>query len=541
LERLVGKRLTDEVLEDVLVRLGISPEGFDDDKVTVETLANRPDYLSETGIARSIACMLGVRKGLRSYEARKPQFKVVVQKSVGKVRPKTACAVVTGITFTDEKIKEVVQMQEKLHQTYCRNRRKAAIGVYPLEKIAWPVSYEARVPSEIRFTPLESSREMTATQILSTHPAGQDYGNLLQGLDKFPIFIDANNNVLSMPPIINSEMTGRVTPGTTDVFIECSGFDQGVLDKLLNIIVCSLADEGGTIHSVDVEYGASKRITPDLKNASVPFSIDDVNRRLGLSLKETEVKQALAKVGIGYSARKAIVPPYRVDILHAVDIAEEIMLAVGMDNIQPLPSPVSLVAVADRCQEFKSRVASLLVGLGLLEISTYHLDSLENQTSRTNLKKPVIQLINKTNKEYSVLRASMVPSLLNVLRANKHRDYPQKIFCVGTVFGKDPKADTGISETSSLGIAISHMRADYTDARQHVEYLLRLLGIGFTLSEAEDAWAIEGRVAVLSVGKRPIATLGEVHPQVMQNWGLDMPTVVVELDLDALFDAVNER
>jgi phenylalanyl-tRNA synthetase beta chain len=539
LERLVGKKLTHEVLEQTLTQLGISLEGIEGDLVTVETLANRPDYLSEAGVGRAMAALLGTRTGLHHYDAKKAQYRVVVNKNLSKVRPKTACAVVRGVVFDDVKIRELIQMQEKLHQTYCRNRRKAAIGIYPLERIVWPVRFEARAPSDIKFTPLEASREMTATQILSTLPAGQAYGHLLQNLDKYPLFIDANDNVLSMPPIINSEMTGRVTESTRDVFIECSGFDQDVLDKLLNIIVCSLADQGGQVVCVEVDYAGSKHVTPDLRPESMPFSIDNVNRRLGLSLKESDVRRALAKAGLGCGPRKALIPPYRTDIMHEVDVAEEVMIGIGMDNITPLPSPVSTTGMENPRQQFKGRIAALLTGLGMLEVSTYHLDSLDNQTTHVNQKKPPIALLNKTNREYGVLRQAMLPSLLHVLRSNKHRDYPQKLFCVGTVFHKDAAAETGIRETMTLGVALSHMRADYTEARQVVEYVMRLLGLDFTVGESDEPWAIEGRVASVTAGKKRIATLGEVHPEVMQQWSLETPVAVIELDLDALFDVVN--
>ena len=104
---------------------------------------------------------------------------------------------------------------------------------------------------------------MDGLQILSKHPKGRDYAHLLEGKKLFPYFIDAQNNILSMPPIINSHQTGKISESTKDVFIECSGFDYQTLKTCLNIIVTALADMGGQIYSLELDYGV-KKTTSDL-------------------------------------------------------------------------------------------------------------------------------------------------------------------------------------------------------------------------------------------------------------------------------------
>ena len=171
-----------------------------------------------------------------SSASKSTENKVIIEKSVKKVRPFTSCAIVKGIRFDDNTINEVIDIQEKLHGSYGRNRKKLAIGIYPLEEIKLPIRFLARKPEEIKFQPLESEKEMSAAEILEKHPAGKEYSPLLAGKIKFPLFIDGKKQILSMPPIINSELTGKISEKTREVFIECSGFDFEILEKCLNII-----------------------------------------------------------------------------------------------------------------------------------------------------------------------------------------------------------------------------------------------------------------------------------------------------------------
>jgi phenylalanyl-tRNA synthetase beta chain len=202
-DKLIGKKLSDDKLKERISFLGTDLENLDAKEIHVEIFPNRPDMLSEQGFSRALSSFIGTKPGLKKYSVKKSNHKVIVEESVKEVRPYTACAIVKNLKFDHEKIKEIIQIQEKLHITYGRNRKKCAIGVYPFEKIKTPIRFIAKKPQEIKFQPLESKKELTGLQILSQHPTGRDYGHLLEGKDKFPIFVDANDNVLSMPPIIN--------------------------------------------------------------------------------------------------------------------------------------------------------------------------------------------------------------------------------------------------------------------------------------------------------------------------------------------------
>ncbi len=540
-ERLMGKTLPLDRLKDRISMLGTDLEAVEGDAIRVEIFPNRPDMLSEAGFARALGAFIAAKPGLRPYAAKPSRYEVLVEPSVQKVRPYTACAVVTGLTFTDERIREMIQLQEKLHTTFCRDRKKAAIGIYPMEKIAWPVRYLAADPKSVSFVPLESGRKMTGLQVLSQHPAGRAYAHLLEGKGKFPFFIDAKNEVLSMPPIINSHLTGRVTEKTADVFIETSGFDIVSQGQLLNIIVTAFADMGGTVHRVKVRYpaGYAKRllVTPDLSLRRMGLSRDYVNRLLGLSLTEKEIAALLALMGFGFAKGVALIPAYRADILHPIDLVEDVAIAYGYENFLPELPNVSTVGEAAPFSVFQERVASLMAGLGLLETHTYHISSKDVQCDRMGLQLELVELDTSANAEFSVMRASMLPSLLSVLEKNRRHEYPQRLFEMGTVFVPDAGAgtDTGVREETRLAIVCAHQRASLTEARQLLDSLLSHLSLAANVSPAEHPSFIPGRAGSVSALGAELGTLGELHPQTLAAFGIGQPTAGFDISLTALF------
>src|SRR3989338_6483325 len=249
-EQYAGKKLPLELLKDRIGLLGTDLEGIENNTITVEVFPNRPDMLSVQGFARAFSSFIGHKPGLREYHAIPSREKVIIEKPVSTVRPYTSCAIVRGIRYNDEKIRELIDIQEKLHITYGRNRKKIAIGIYPFEKIKTPIRFTAKKPEDILFRPLGADRKMSARDALKHHPAGLQYGHLLDGQKLFPVFLDANDEVLSVPPIINSHETGRITEETKEVFIECSGFDYGLLSACLNMIMAAMADMGGKTFSM---------------------------------------------------------------------------------------------------------------------------------------------------------------------------------------------------------------------------------------------------------------------------------------------------
>ena len=538
-EKLVGKKLPIEKLKERISMLGTDLEGIEGNEIQVEVFPNRPDMLSEQGFARALSSFIGVKTGLRKYDVKKSGEKIIIDKSVT-MRPYTACALVKNITFTDEKIKEIMQIQEKLATTHGRNRRKSAYGIYPSDSINFPVHYIAKKPKDVKFKPLGLNKEIVASEVITKHPKGKEYAYLTEGWEKYPFFIDSKDNVMCMLPFTNSEDTGKVDENTKNVFIECSGVDLENVKIALNIFTTMLADMGGEIYSIDIVYPDKTITTPDLTPKKMKIDIDYVNKRLGLSLKEVEMKKLLGNMGYGYEKGSALVPAYRADILHPMDLVEDIAIAYGYENFNEEIPKVSTIGQEDKFEVFKRRVAYILTGLGLIETCSYHLINNDDQTKKMEMKLDCVKLSNPTTEEYNTLRQWMIPCLMNVFKNNKHYEYPQKIFDMGVVFKKNNKTETNAEEFTRIAVATSHNNAEYTEVKQVIDYLFRMLEVEYKIEDYEHESFIPGRVGRVIVNNKKIALIGEVQPKVLENFELNMPVACFELNLTELFNIINK-
>ena len=531
-EKLVGKKLPLEALKDRISMLGTDLDHIEGNEIRVEVFPNRPDMLSEQGFARAFASFIGTKPGLRKYTVKKSGMTVTVDKNVT-MRPYTACAIVKNLALTDEHIRELMQIQEKLATTHGRNRKRSAYGIYPLDSITFPLRYTAKDPKKVTFRPLGFDRAVTASDIMEHHPKGQQYRHITKGWKLYPFFIDANDRVMSMLPFTNSHDTGKVDTRTRDVFIECSGTDLENVRIALNIITTALADMGGDVHSVDVKYHDDAITTPDLSPRTITLDKDYANRLLGLNLTDHQITIALERMGYTYSNGKALVPAYRADILHQIDLVEDIAIAHGYENFAEDIPNVSTIAKESPRAILHRKLADILTGLGLLEIHTYHLSNNTIQNERMNAKRKLITLQSSVSEDYTCLRAWILPHLVETLSHNKHHEYPQNLYTIGTVFSHG-STETGIAEEDHLGIALCHDRADYTHIRQTVEYLLLRTGHTATFTPVKDPSYIPGRAAHIIVNNTVVGTIGELHPQVLENFKLELPAAAAELSL-ALF------
>ncbi len=537
----IGLKLDDDVLRQKISMMGTDPEEIKDNEITVEIFPNRPDMLSGYSIVRAFKQFLGKDIGLIKYTAKEPKkdYKVIVDKSVKQVRPFTACAIIKNLKLNDLKIKEIIQLQEKLHLTFGRDRKKLAIGIYPLEKIKLPIHYKALAPDKIKFLPLESNREMTGTQILRQHPAGIKYADLLKDAKVYPIFIDSKDQILSMPPIINSELTGRVTEKTKEVFIECSGFDFNVLEKCLHIIVTVMADMGGEIYQMQVE----DKVTPSLKTETINLDIRYVKHVLGVNFKSADAKEALEKMGHGVHTRinslEVEIPCYRADILGKVDLVEDLAIGYGYDNFEPTIPDVASTSKELDINVFQRKLRKLLAGFGLLEIKNYEIINSESQTKLINNKEKPIMLLSSVSSEYNSLRTSLAASMLGTLKFNLKNEQEAALFEIGTTFHHDSKQETNIREEEKLGIIISNKNANFTTAKRILTTLMKELNTEFELRELKDGLFIEGRTGEIIIKNKVLGTIGEIAPQVLTNLELKNPCAFIELDLDELLKIIS--
>ncbi|MBR9692390.1 phenylalanine--tRNA ligase subunit beta [Candidatus Woesearchaeota archaeon] len=532
-------KLSDAELKDRISMLGTDLEGIEGDEISVEIFPNRPDLLSQQGFGRALASFIGVKPGLKEYKVKKSGKQCIVDKSVAHCRPYTACAIVTDLKITEEKLKEIIMIQEKLHITFCRNRKKAAIGIYPMEHITFPIHFKGYEPSKIKFQPLEARGEMTAEQILENHPKGKDYAFLMKGLNRYACFEDAKGNILSLTPIINSHLTGKISESTKDIFIECSGFDQRILDECLAMIVTSLGDMGGTIQSMELVYPNKKLTTPNLTPKKMPMDRKYINDLLGTYLSDKEMGALLERMGFGYSKGDVLIPAYRTDILHQVDLAEDVAIAYGYENITEVIPQVATVADEDPFEEFCEKVRRLLVGHSLLEAKNYGLINHDAQTTKMRLEMDTVNVMHPVSLDYDSLRAWVTPSLIETLQRNKQYEYPQSFFEIGRVFSKG-KTETGVKEQVRVSVVLCGEKADYTAIRQVLDDLLDKLNLRKDYKAAEHNSFIPGRVARVSVDGEGVAYIGEVHPEVLANFEITMPVAAFELNLTELHKKIED-
>ncbi len=516
----LGVKLSDEKLADRISMLGTDLEEIKGDEIHVEIFPNRPDLLSQAGFNRAFKSFIGEETGLKDYKVEKGTTKVIIDQSTKECRPYTACAVVRNLSLDKKKLEQIIQIQEKLHVTFGRNRKRAAIGMYPMEHISTPITFKGMSPEDIRFTPLDG-KEMTAKQILQEHKKGKEYAHLLKGLDKYACFVDVNNNIMSLTPIINSQHVGCVTTSTKDIFIECSGHDFRILNQCLNMIVTAFADMGATIESCELEYQhKNKQRTPNVEPTEWKVDREYINKKLGLELEEKEFKQLFEKMGYGYEKDKVLVPCYRADIMHQADFAEDIAIAYGYENFKPQIPTTATIGEESRESIVTNKIREVMIGHGLVEVKNYHLisESLQQLTTTKYQK-----LSNSISKEFDTLRSDVLVSLLSTIAKNKSHEYPQKIFEIGTVFCNEEK--------TQLAILLCGEKEDYTSIRQTVDSLFTAMGIKAEFEASTQEAFFPGRTATMSLGKKRIGHLGELSPATLEKLTIEIPCAAAVIDV----------
>ncbi|MBC7120563.1 MAG: phenylalanine--tRNA ligase subunit beta [Candidatus Methanosuratus sp.] len=532
---LIGKDLSVSELEDLLTAVKCELE-TSNEEVVVEVTSDRPDLFSAEGVSRAIRNYLGIGSLYSFGKYPALPIDLIVSESVSSIRPLIVSAAVRGVSLNNEALRQLMQLQEKLHNTYGSNRRKASIGVYDLDKILPPIVYEARPPEEIRFTPLEHTAELDGREILELTPKGKEYGNIISKSQNYPVLIDSRGKVLSMPPIINSEDT-KVSETTTNLFIDVTGLEMRPISICLNIMITSALERGGSLQYVDVRYKDRRLRTPIFAEHFQEVSLSKAREVLGLDLSISDITSLLKRMGywtetIGDEVVRAKIPPYRVDILHEVDLIEDIMMAYGLNRVQPTFPRVHTIGKPLTGSRLRARIRDLMIGMGFVEVTTYVLSNCEMMVNKPQLpKRPFVEVVKPVSSEYTVLRDRLLPKLLDFMSANIHVEYPQKIFEYGSVV----VIENGTPKMSNhLGVVASGDRVGFEEIQAVAFSLFKNLSGNVELTKASSTLFIDGRIASICVNGTEIGILGEVHPQVLVNFALSNPAVAMEIDFSKL-------
>lgn len=541
IEKMMGifNLLSIEEIINKLPYVGLDIEGIDREYVRIEYNPNRPDFSFDYGIARALKGILGMEKGIPSFKITKSdRFKIILNGRISS-RPHIAAFIAKSDRIDEDTIKQIIAMQEDLHNGLGRNRRKASIGVHDLQTIKFPIMYKKISNPQYSFVPLNSNKKMTVEEVIDNTEQGKNYSQLVQKLE-FPIIEDSDGETVSFPPIINSEKT-KLNSKTKNLLIEVTGTNKNTVEDIIAIMASNLYEAKFEIHNAIIL--ANEELSyPNLQNYTMAVDIDYINNILGLSLTKDEIIKCIEKsrISVIETDDKVLIcniPRYRIDITKEIDLVEEVLLGFGVENL--LPSYPSSNKTGNKNQQTKllDKIRMTLIGLGLTEVINYSLTDLQTQykNMQRELDKDVISVINPKSIEYEILRESILPSILFTLSHNIHSSYPQNFFEIGKVFNLTDTVD----ERLSLGIVLSDSFTNFNSIKTIAQSLFETwIGKEITTIQSDHTIFISGRGAEIYIDNHKIGKIGEIDPNIIEAFKIRVPISALEIDLSSAISMV---
>ena len=516
-ERATGLK-KDKIIEGLTAMGAPCEENKTAGKIMVELTPNRPDWFAFEGLVRSLRSYYFGEA--REYKAKKGGYAVCVDKSVGKIRPFTACAVVKGLVLDDERIANIVQVQEKLNATLGRWVKKFGMGLYPLDRIKFPLAYTTMKPDDIRYQPLNYPHEAGAREILEKHEKGQAYGKIIKDFERWPVYMDSGNEIMALVPIVNSEKTGKVEIETRDIFIEVTGTEEPAINAALNILVSMFADMGGQIYSVDVEYPDRKITTPDLSGKRMAVDFEKAGRILGIGMDKRKAGPLLQKMGYALHGSSVAVPPYRADIIGEIDIIEDIAIAYGYNNFEP--SVPGFFTPGSTVRDLEAE-HDIMRGMGFLEITTFILTN-QDKVAGIGYPQEMIRIDNPSGEEFTCIRPTLIVDMLNTFAINKTKGLPQKFYEAGVVY------ENGVMK-KKLCFGIVDKKLEFSEARGYLQTMMNGIGVDFELVKTENKVFGADEAGDIVVDGKVNGVFGRVSPEVLSRFRVDFEAFVCEIDV----------
>lgn len=553
LEGLAGISFSLEEIEHHLQLVKGEFKGYDPatDELRVELSdSNRPDLWCTEGIARQIKGKLKGEWNDYSFFHQKGQGveqsdgQIIVSEGMKEIRPFVGGFTAIGVTVDDEMLVQLIQTQEKVSEIFGSKRRRISIGIYNLSNMKFPVYYNPVSPEETAFIPLGFEEKMTLKQILEEHPKGQAYSVILKGLSAYPLLVDSKGGVLSFPPIINSREVGEVKAGDTELFVEVTGLDQRLVTLVLNILAVNLHDRGAnigvveTIYPYETEFGKSVAIPYDYSGS---FSLNHtaIQKALGEDISTDDVAKLLVEYGYSVEHEADMLnvtpPPYRDDIMHQIDVCEDIAISRGYNTFTPVMPSVMTVGGLTDIEMFTDLVRGHLIGSGYQEIISNILTSREDILDKMCMEEgPVVEVDNVMSANYSVIRHWLVPSLMRIEAESIKSFFPHRIFETGEAAITDLSENLSSKTLMKCAVLLSHPSANFSEIHSVLEILMYYLQIEYRLVAGEHQSFIAGRMGYVYAGDEVVGLIGEIHPEVLERWDIHIPCSTFEVDLDRL-------
>lgn len=532
---LLGRRFTNQDLDLVKGEITDYDESQDQLKLELKD-TNRPDLWCTEGIAREI----GTKK---EYDFTKLSAcsETFADKNLEKVRPFIATFSARNIRLDEALFLELLETQERLAELFGRKRDIIAIGLHNLNTIDFPIYYKTAAPKEISFVPLAVEEEMTLDEILERHPKGQTYSYTLRGQARYPVILDSKNMLLSFPPIINGRDT-ELKPGDENLFVDITGKDLDSVILTANILAANFCDRGAqiepskVIYPYDTQYG-NEITTPFDIVKPLKISPHEFEKFLGESFDQKTITEKLLEAGYRIEGDKAFPPLYRNDCMDSFDMIEDFAIRIGYHNFKPEPPTGYTIGGTTPIRVFADTLREIIIGCGFEEIMSNVLTSRDELFSKTMLpNEDLIEVENVMSLSYSVLRHSMIPNLLEVEASSSKARYPHKIFELGEVVIYNPDENLGAKTLLKLAASISHALANFSELHSYLDFLFSQLGLLYNFNPVNHPSFIEGRVGEILVNDKKLGIIGEIHPQVLENWGIKTPLSLFELDINALYE-----
>ena len=559
LRRLTGKEdKSDDQLKQDLFGLGLEYEGeTEEGLMQLEFGPDRLDRLSVEGVARSLRYHYGDDRGVYVPKTNDPDWTIEVDESVPEERPYVTGAVVRGANLSEEGLDSIIQLQEKLHATMGRKRVKGAIGIHDLtmlkgemlgEEGGNSITYKGISPDEDTFVALDSDRELTPGQVLDDHPTGRKYADVVADYERLPAIYD-ELGMFSFPPVINGRRT-EVSTDSRDLFVELTGTDQWTIDHMCNIICYALDARGATIEQVEVEYPDGTAVKPDFEVRTKTVTHERIETMLGIDLDERETIDLFERSGLDAKlddeadepAYEVSIPPYRVDVLHPVDLVDDVGRAYGFNDLVPRYPDVGTVGGRHERSQLEDAARRSLVGLGFEDLLNFHMISAEENSERMGVEAgsdvvgggDPVEITEPYSEDYTQLRSWALPSLMMVLENNTHRAYPQDLAEIGLAAERDESENTNVAEHRSVAGVLARHDATYEDAKGRLQALCRDFDVELETPATEHPSFIPGRVAAVVIEGEEVGVVGEMHPKVLVEHDLELPVAAFEFRLDAL-------
>ncbi|MBN2381944.1 phenylalanine--tRNA ligase subunit beta [bacterium] len=505
---------------------------------------NRPDLWSLEGLARQIRVKLTgslTRYNFFEQGRQDESHRIIVSSELEGIRPYIGAFAAHGPAVTEHMLVQLIQTQEKLSENFGRSRKTLSIGIYEYDLVHFPVQYQAVDPKTTSFIPLGFDQELTLDRILEEHPKGREYAAILQGLSRYPYFVDHDDRVLSFPPIINSRRSGEIKPGEQHLFIEATGNDIHAVALGLNIFACNLADQGYEILPMITEYPyttplGQKVVNPYPYKQKLVCPLATFTQALGTVYSPETICRLLREYGIETILQEqnieCVLPPYRADYLHPMDLIEDFAMSLGYNEFEPIMPVDFTVGRLTIQEEFSDKVRHLLIGYGFEEIiSNILISRVELADLMATPDNPLVEVANPMSLAHATLRNRILPSLLRVEAASAKSAYPHRIFEVGDVVVQQAEQIMRTETRIMAAALIAHPTTNFSDIDSYLTSLMYHLGIQYSKEPEDQPGFIPGRVGSIKVKERHIGLIGELSPHVLEAWHINLPISVFELDL----------